>query len=148
VPFALVNSIAPSNSFNIVNPHFTPNGGRVLQNLTHRENALLSANLSRATEVLTREEQIAAAAHRGVAIMQYGNAVERLAAREIARDPQGLGILFEHNLTGRGPDFFGRGTFQGQIYDITTPGQVPAHLARPYGQGLNTIIYRRPAGFP
>ncbi|MEX2316721.1 MAG: RHS repeat-associated core domain-containing protein [Pirellulales bacterium] len=140
--------VAPRNSVNSLNPHFTPDGTRVLQNLTNRENALLSTNLPRALEVLEPAEVAAAAAHRGVAVMQYGNSVERLVAREIAADPQGLGALFEHNLTGRGPDFFGRGPLQGQIYDITTPAQVPAHLARPYGQGLNTIIYQRPTGFP
>lgn len=46
-------------------------------------------------------------------------------------------------------DFIGRGLLRGQNFDITTPGQVGAHLARPgYGQGLRVITYERPAGFP
>jgi hypothetical protein len=91
-------------------------------------------------------EQGAAAGHRGIAIAQYGNALERLVAREI-RDDSLLQSIFRHN-TGNGPDFFGQGTLQGQIFDITTPRQVRAHLARPYGQGLNIITYERPAGVP
>jgi len=137
----------PTPDLPILNPHFVPNGKKVLQNLTTRENKLLAANLSRALAVLEPTEVAAAAGSRGIAIMQYGRAVEKLVAREINADPRGLGTLFEHN-RGAGPDFFGRSHLEGKIYDITTPGQVPAHLARPYGQGLNTIIYQRPAGFP
>jgi RHS repeat-associated protein len=134
-------------SLPVLDAQFTPNGTRVLQNLTNQQNALLAADISRAGTVLREAEIRAAAGNVGIAKAQYGNAVERLVAGEIEADPVGLGSLFRHN-TGKGPDFFGRGTLQGQIFDITTPGQVGRHLARPYGQNLNIITYDRPAGFP
>src|SRR5699024_2667327 len=132
-------------SLSILNPHFTPHGKRVLQNLTDQVNRNLASNLPAATTVLSDAEIIAAGASRGVARMQYGNAVERLVARENRADPL-LRTLLKHT-HGPGPDFEGVGHLQGQIFDITTPAQVPAHLARPYGQGLNVITYQRPAGF-
>jgi len=137
--------VAP-NPLNIVNPHFTPDGTRVLQNLTNQVNERFAANLSLAKTVLSKAE-LDATIVPGIARMQYGNAVERLVGTEIRDNPL-LDSLYKWNRGGPGPDFIGRGHLQGQIYDITTPGQVPAHLARPYGQGLNTILYERPAGFP
>jgi hypothetical protein len=134
------------NPLNVLNPDFIPNGTQVLQNLTNQQNALLCADLSRATTVLTYEEQLAAAGSPWVARMQYGNALERLVGREIRSDPL-LDSIFQWN-RGRGPDFMGRGLLQGQTYDITTPRQVGAHLARPYGQGLNVITYQRASGVP
>jgi hypothetical protein len=80
--------------------------------------------------------------------MQYGNAVERLVALEIANDTR-LARLYEHVGRKSNPDFLGRGLFQGLKFDITTPRQVHAHLNRPgYGQDLIIIIYERPAAFP
>jgi hypothetical protein len=141
-------SRSQSNSLNILNREFTPNGRSVLQNLTNRENALLSVDLSRAATVLSPAEQAAAAGHRGIAIVQYGNSLERLVAREIRKDPTGLGSLFKP-VGGPGQsDFIGRGFLEGAKYDITTPGQAIRHLNRPYGEGLNIIPYQRPVGFP
>ena len=83
-----------------------------------------------------------------VARLQYGNAVERLTAREISQSSE-LSRLFQHVGGPNNPDFIGRGIFSGQNFDITTPLQIEAHLARPgYGQGLRVITYERPPGFP
>jgi RHS repeat-associated protein len=130
----------------ILDSAFVPDGARVLQNLTNQVNRNLASNLPTGTTVLSRAELDAAAAYGGVARMQYGNAVERLVAQNIGRDSL-LRSIFEHN-RGPGPDFYGRGHLQGQIFDITTPAQVQAHLARPYGKNLQTITYQRPVGFP
>jgi hypothetical protein len=76
--------------------------------------------------------------------MQYGNALERLVAREIQASPEYRSIL-EHVGGPNNPDFI---STSGLNFDITTPGQVAAHLARPgYGTGLNVITYQRPVGF-
>jgi hypothetical protein len=79
--------------------------------------------------------------------MQYGNALERLASAEVQSSPQ-YSSLLAHVGGSRQPDFIGRGPAAGVNFDITTPAQVGAHLARPgYGSGLNVITYQRPAGF-
>jgi hypothetical protein len=144
----LLRGQAPSNGLNILNREFTPNGTRVLQNLTNQQNALLHSDISRAASVLSREEMLSAAGNPGIARMQYGNAVERLVAREISSDPA-LRSLYQHVGGPNNPDFIGQGIFRGMNFHITTPGQAGAHLARPgYGQGLNIIQYERPPGFP
>ena len=141
----LLTPDAPNISLNILNSEFTPSGTRVLQYLTSQVNQKLAGNLSLAKTVLNPAE-LDATIVPGVARLQYGRALEKLVAREIADDPL-LKSIYRYN-RGAGPDFFGTGPLQGQIFDISTPGQVPAHLARPYGQGLNVITYERPAGFP
>jgi hypothetical protein len=103
----------------ILNREFNPNGTRVLQNLTNQENALLSTDLSRATRYLSPSE-VDAAMNPYVARMQYGNALERMVGEQIGNDSL-LKSMFRHNTTGKGPDFFGRGYLEGQIYDIS-PG--------------------------
>jgi hypothetical protein len=34
------------------------------------------------------------------------------------------------------PDFFGHDGYNLHLFDITTPGQISAHAARPYGAAL------------
>jgi RHS repeat-associated protein len=151
---ALIQSNAASTSrlsfpeLQVLNREFVPDGTRVLQNLTNSVNQSLGSNLRLATTVLSREELDAAAYSTGLARAQYGNALERLVAREIKSDPM-LSSLYRHVGGPSNPDFIGRGLLNGMNFDITTPGQAAAHLARPgYGKGLNIITYERPPGFP
>ncbi len=34
------------------------------------------------------------------------------------------------------------------IFDVTTPGQIEAHLRRPYGSSLEIVTYNRPPWIP
>jgi RHS repeat-associated protein len=135
-------SVSRAAQLEVLNREFVPNGTRVLQNLTTRENAKLIANPGIATTVLSKAEVDAAVSSR-VGPLQYGRAVEKLVAKQIGADPHGLGTLFEYNRRGVGPDFYGP---KGQIYDITTEAQSAAHINR-YGPNLNVITYERPPGF-
>ncbi len=147
-PAALVpiaESMRPS--LPVLNPHFTPDPKAVLQNLATFQNARLAANPALAETVLTRPEYAAATKNIGIARMEWGNAVERLMAGEVREQPS-LRSMFEHQGGPNRPDFIGRGAFDGLKFEVTTPGQVRAHLARPrYGLGLNVVTYQRPAGF-
>jgi hypothetical protein len=80
--------------------------------------------------------------------MAYGNAVERLVAQHTNPlfDPLTSQILRHVGGPNR-PDFVGIGRAAGQQFDITTPLQINAHLARPYGRGLNISTYTRPGSF-
>ncbi len=143
--------ITPSQrlpNLEILNPSYTPNGSRVLQNLTNQVNQELSGNLPLALTVLSDAEIEAAASSSGLARAQYGNALERLVARRIKADPI-LNDLYKHVGGPSNPDFVGKGMLKGMNFDITTPAQIDIHLARPgYGSGLKVITYERPAGFP
>jgi hypothetical protein len=119
---------------------------RVLQSLTNGQLEKLSGNLALAQEVL-RPAEIEAAVIPAVARMHFGNALERLVAKQIELDPV-LKLLFRHTGKGGGPDFVGIGRFEGLIFDITTPGQAARHIARPYGKDLIIIKYSRPPSFP
>ena len=132
----------------ILNPNFTPDAKLVLQNVTNQVNSGFGANLKLATTVLSDNEMEAAARSYGLAFKQYGNAVERLVAIEIEADPM-LDSLYTHIGGANKPDFIGKGIFGGMNFDITTPRQIDAHLARPnYGPGLKIITYDRPPNFP
>jgi RHS repeat-associated protein len=139
---------APSG-LRIINPNFTPDAPAVLQNITTAQNGALGGSPSLAQTVLTRPEYIAAQRSVSVARMQYGNAIERLSAQEIAQSPL-HSRLFRHVGGPNQPDFVGTpgGPAQGMNFDITTPAAVRAHLARPvYGPGLNVVTYQRPPLF-
>jgi hypothetical protein len=119
----------------------------VLQRVTTTTNARLAANPALAQEVLSDAEYAAGQASKRVAPMQYGNALERMVAERV-QESRILGRLYEHVGGPSKPDFIGRGIFKGLNLDITTPGSVRAHLARPgYGAGLLISKYQRPAGF-
>jgi hypothetical protein len=139
-----------STQLRVLNPHFTPDPTRVLQNITTAQNAELAANPALARTVLSPAEYAAGQRSVPVARMQYGNAVERIAAEEIRQSPALHGQLFEHAGGPSRPDFTGvpSGPAAGMNFDITTPAQVNAHLARPgYGPGLNVVTYQRPPLF-
>jgi len=126
----------------VLNPQFVPKAKSVLQNLTNQVNQELAANPRLAASVLSPEE-IDAAVNPFIARMQYGNAVERLVANRIKADPT-LSSMFKHVGGPNNPDFIGQGAFQGMKFDITTPAQEAAHLARPgYGSdqtGQDSLI--------
>lgn len=84
---------------------------------------------------------------RPTAVLSYGNAIERLVAREITSNS--LHKTLFQPVGGKGqPDFTGVGTASGVNLDITTAAQIQAHLARPgYGPGLQIVTYTRPSGF-
>jgi hypothetical protein len=111
------------------------------------ENARLAADPKHANTALSRDEYQAAQRNPKVARLQYGNAIERLAAKAIRRSALHR-QLFKH-IGGPGrPDFIGCGLAAGMNFDITTPPQIPTHLNRPrYGRGLLIATYQRPASF-
>lgn len=79
--------------------------------------------------------------------MAYGNAVERMVARDVAKSPVLRQIFRAVSKPGKlGPDFEGLGPASGQIFDITTPGSMAAHLGRSYGPLLRVVTYVRPPG--
>jgi hypothetical protein len=135
-------------ALNILNPEFTPDAGRVLQNATAYWNDQLAANPSLAGEVLTEPEYEAGRNSIPIARMQYGNAVERLVARAMRNE---LGSQLVQYTGGPGggsmPDFVGVGPAEGQMFDITTPGQVASKAGKWYGPGLITPTYVRPITF-
>ena len=108
-------------------------------------NERLAQDPSLAQTVLRRLE-VEASVVAGVARMNYGNAIERLAADVIDSSPS-LNGSFEH-LVGPGPDFKGIGPYEGMTFEITTLGQVAAHRARPYGGDLLIATYVRPPWLP
>ncbi len=138
---------AETLTLSILGQDFVPDGRKVLQNVTDRVNAQFATDLSSAATVLTPDELLAAGFSRGIARMQYGNALERKVAGVIESDAV-LDSLFDH-IGGKGmPDFVGNGVLLGEHFDITTPAQVMKHLSRPgYGNGLKVITYERPPGF-
>jgi hypothetical protein len=135
-------------ALNILNPEFTPYAGKVLQNATDYLNGQLAANPSLAKQVLSPAEYAAGQNSIAVARMQYGNAVERLVA-EAMDDDLGNQIVQYTGGPGGGsmPDFVGVGPAQGQMFDITTPGQVASKAGKWYGPNLITPTYVRPPGF-
>ncbi len=135
-------------SLNVLNPEFTPDAGKVLQNATNDWNGQLGANPSLARTVLSPPEYAAGQNSIAVARMQYGNAVERLVAREMG-DPLGQRLVRYTGGPGSGsmPDFVGVGPAQGQMFDITTPGQVASKAGKWYGPSLTAPTYVRPITF-
>ncbi|MGE0454252.1 MAG: RHS repeat domain-containing protein [Vicinamibacteria bacterium] len=138
-----------STQLRVLNPHFTPDPTKVLQNMTTAQADALAANPAGARSVLSLAEYQAGQRSVAVAKMNFGKAVERGVGQEI-RQFQPHQQLF--NIAGgpNRPDFTGvpGGPAAGMNFDITTPAQVGAHLARPgYGPGLNVVTYQRPPLF-
>ena len=118
-----------------------------LQALTNRNNLALGQNPKLAEQVLRPGEYQAAQKGPGVSRMFYGHAVERLVAGDIQRSWIDK-AMFRYVSGPSQPDFVGKGILSGANYDITTPGQISVHLARPiYGEGLLIATYERPADF-
>jgi RHS repeat-associated protein len=139
-----------SNQLRVLNPHFTPNDPtRVLQNITTAKAEELAANPALAQQFLSRAEYAAGQRSAPVARLNMGKAVERSVADEISEFAPHR-QLFSYASGPYRPDFTGvpGGPAAGMNFDITTPGQVALHLARPgYGPGLNIVTYRRPPPF-
>jgi RHS repeat-associated protein len=117
-----------------------------MQALTNAANTELGANPALAKNILSDAEYAVGQANVGVARMQYGNAVERIVGEKINNSWIDR-LLFRPVGGPSNPDFVGKGILKGMNFDITTPGQVAAHLARPYGPGLNILTYIRSSTF-
>jgi hypothetical protein len=123
-------------------------GRATLQRVTTSANQQLGQNPSSARGVLTQAEYAAGQRYPRVARMQYGNAMERLVAKDI-RSRWLLDKLFTHVGGPNNPDFVGKGLFRGLTFDITTNTDraISSHLTRPYGQDLILALYDRPPVF-
>ena len=120
---------------------------QILQNLTDQNAAALNANPSLANSVLSPAENLAAQTQPFLNPVAYGNAIQRLVNADILNSPT-YSSIFDVVGGPNNPDYVGMGPAEGLNFDITTPGQVGAHLARPgYGQGLNVITYQRAPGW-
>jgi RHS repeat-associated protein len=122
-------------------------GRTLLQRLSTTQANRLAANPALAKGYLSGPEYRRGMWDVGFAKMKYGKAVERMVARRTNGSPI-LKRLYTYKGGKSQPDFEGRFMFRGIDFDITTPGQVSAHLTRPgYGPGLEVVTYRRPSGF-
>ncbi len=130
-------------------PDLTTRGGArtTMEDLTDRANRELGEDINRARPLLSRREFEAAQENARIAPMSYGKAVERRVA-ELLRQSPALEPL-KHLGGPNRPDFTVE-LKDGEIvdFDVTTdsPREVPRHLGRPYGEGLELIPYRRPDG--
>lgn len=128
-------------------PSLADEAQQLLQRVTDEEYNALIADMTRAQIVLSRKE-VLASVNPKVARLSFGKAIERLVERRIKNDPE-LNLLFRHvGRNSKSFDFLGIGRFEGLKLDITTPGQVAKHLARPYGEGLLIIEYLPPKLLP
>jgi hypothetical protein len=120
----------------------------ILQNVTNSQSARLANDPALAQEVLSQAEYSAGQNTTRVAKMQYGNAVERMVARQIEESPLLLYTL-KHVGGPNNPDFVGKGIFDGlNLYITTNTSQsITSHQLRPYGPGLLISTYSRPIGF-
>jgi hypothetical protein len=120
----------------------------IMQRLSDNANAKLSANPGIARNVLTLPEYALGQRTPSLAKPEYGNAIERLVARDIEGNPL-LSKLFRHIGGKSNVDFVGRGPFSGLNFDITTnsPREIASHYARSYSQGMIILTYSRPTGF-
>jgi hypothetical protein len=149
VPAPINPTPAPPTATTTTAPSASPaiDPVQTLQNLTDEQSAALNANPSLAQTVLSPGEINAVQTRPYLNPVAYGNAVQRLVDRQIVNSPTYSSIL--QPVGGpNNPDYIGVGSAEGMNFDITTPGQVNAHLARPgYGQGLNIITYQRAPGW-
>ena len=105
------------------------NATKRLQEITAKENELLSKDPTRAKQVLTKEELD----HYGNKFFAgYGHALERLTAREAAKDPLLKNVLeyVPNNKQAQGgPDFKGKGKLPSSVeFDITTEKEMEKKL--------------------
>ena len=128
-------------------PRFIQQPTRILQSITDRVNAMLGQYPGLARTVLSSEEYAMGRSQDWLARMQYGNAIEQLAWKEIQRT--GYKGLFDYFGGPNNPDFLGEGAAAGSVFDITTPAAIAEHLARDYGSSINLqiITYERPFKF-
>ena len=79
----------------------------------------------------------------GIPKITYGKALERAVERAVRADPL-LAPHLEYLSGASNPDWVGRGALEGLLFDVTTEGEVGAHLARPYGENLVIHTYQGP----
>jgi len=136
-------------SLKVLNPEFTPDTAKVMQNIVTRIEGDIVRQPVIIRSVLNRAEYEALKAGGREYGRIYGTAIERMAAEQVAADPA-LRDLFSYvarvqdPLTGRfmtSPDFFGWEAGRIRFLDITTQRQVAAHLRRAWAQIENMIIH-------
>jgi hypothetical protein len=135
-------------SLPVLNKHFVPNARSLLQKLVNSVNGRFARDLRAAASVLSEKEFRLGQSNPRLAPAEYGNALERMLAEQVAGDPL-LSQLFRHTGRGPRPDFVGIGSAKGQRFDITTntARSMAEHLRRPYGNDLTIITYERPLDF-
>ena len=131
---------------NIAGREFMPSAGAVMQNLVDQEAEKLAANPALARRVLYRAEYKAGQCSAGVAKMHYGNAVERMVAKQIKEDAD-LSVMFKHWGGPNQADFAAIGPWQGPVFDVSTAGGAAAKGGRWYGQMIDSVVYQRPPTF-
>ena len=132
-----------ANSLNILNPEFTPDPVAIMQAHVDEVSAALRADPTLAQNFLSRAEYTQFQTPGGYA-MNYGKAVERFTASEIANNPFS-NSLFKPIGGPNSPDFIGlpntaADSFQ---FDITTYNGIGSHMARSYGPDTYIIPYQR-----
>ncbi|MCL4806706.1 MAG: hypothetical protein KJ062_02755 [Thermoanaerobaculia bacterium] len=122
------------------------NPREILQTLTDEIVSDFAADPNRVLAMLMPEE-IKKGTDPRIARMNFGKAVERRLRDRVAQDPV-YGQMFQHVGGANQPDFVGKPgceTF-GKMYEVTTATSrsVRDHLGRPYGPGLEFVLYDRP----
>jgi hypothetical protein len=116
---------------------FAPEVGMLLRNALARANEIFANDPTLVMNYLTHAEGLRVGEYPGMTRLYYRKAVERLTAEILEEAAPGL---LEYADGRSGPDF----RAGGRIFDITTRGQVGAHLARPYGASLEYVTYEVP----
>jgi hypothetical protein len=141
-----VRRYAPSSTakpqLNILNPHFTRDPVRVLQNVTNQAVSDLAQNPSIARNLMSAGSYRHLVQGTNLAEASYGKAVERLAANIVKKDTMLSSILQHQSRPFRAtPDFFGYEGYNLHLIDITTLKSIPSHLKRSYGPATNYVTH-------
>jgi hypothetical protein len=114
-----------------------------LQSRAQIVSRMASEDISVLGSTLSDPEMAAVAEQSRLFALTYGKGMERLTAQVIDADPV-MGPFFKHLGGASQPDWAGRRVLQGMKFELTTEKQVPAHMDRPYSEGLNIATYERP----
>ncbi|HVS37285.1 MAG TPA: hypothetical protein VMS17_17115, partial [Gemmataceae bacterium] len=125
----------------------------LLQQLTNQAVADLQANPGLAKGLMSQGSYNQLVNNTGLAAATFGKAVERQLAELVQQDPA-LNQIVTHTGLSQGPngqfisspDFTVNEGGVTTIYDVTTPGQVPAHVIRYGNQAVIYLNYTRPPG--
>jgi RHS repeat-associated protein len=118
---------------------------KLLQLTTSRTNAQFAASPGAVAAHVSPRDLATAAQHPRLMPAIYGKAMESGVKEGVKSSPL-LSRLVRHVGGPSRPDFSGYGWLRNTNWDVTTPGQAGAHLARPgYGEGLNLLTYIRPS---
>jgi hypothetical protein len=137
-------------SLPILNPISTPTPDWISSYMQYGvdvTNASLASDLTLAQDYLSVNEYAAATESRGIAAMQYGNALERMFGDWV--DSSLVSDMIDPVGGPYNVDFTGVGSADGLNFDVTTDtvAQIEGHLGRDYGYGLDLITYSRRADF-